>query len=95
MKTHYLKTVNPYYEAVHNGTKRAELRKDDRHFNTGDEVYLQEYDATTKTYSGRQVRAEITYVLPYHESLTEGYCMFCFKVTQHITSFEPDKMFKG
>ena len=86
MKTHYLKTVQPYFSEVEKGTKTFEVRKNDRNFFVGDEVYLQEYDKESNTYSGKQVRAIITYVLPEFELVYLGACVFSFKVTQHIIS---------
>lgn len=82
MKTHYLKTVQPYFSEVKKGTKTFEVRKNDRNFSVGDEVCLREYDKESDTYSGKQVRVTITYVLP----ICLGACVYSFKVTQHIIS---------
>jgi len=41
---HELKIWPQYYEAVANGSKTFELRKNDREFQKGDEVVLKEYD---------------------------------------------------
>lgn len=59
MKSHYLKTVQPFFSEVENGNKTFEVRKNDRDFQVGDEVYLQEYDAETKKYSGKEIRATL------------------------------------
>jgi hypothetical protein len=42
MKTHELKTINPYFTEVLEGLKNFEVRFNDRDFNVGDEVRLQE-----------------------------------------------------
>lgn len=84
MNYHYLKTVNPYFSEIKDGNKRFELRLNDRDFKKHDEVYLQEYDAVTKQYSGREVRVTITYVLSDFPGIEKGYCVFAFRVTQHI-----------
>jgi len=84
MKTHYLKTVQPFFTEVKNGTKTFELRRNNRDFQVGDEVYLQEYDLTTNSFSGLEVRANITYVLKDWESLDKDYCVFSLKVSQNI-----------
>ena len=86
MPAHYLKTIQPYFEEVHRGTKTFEFRKNDRNFKGGDEIYLQEYDAENKTYSGRQVRGIIRYLLQDFPGISEGYCIFSFSVTQLIIS---------
>lgn len=84
MKSHYLKTVQPYFSEIEKGSKTFEVRKNDRNFAVGDEVYLQEYDAKLKTYSGKEIRATITYLLNEFELIYLGACVFSFKVTQHI-----------
>lgn len=43
MKTHYLKTLPAYFDAVHRGDKTFEIRSNDRDFQTGDTLVLQEY----------------------------------------------------
>lgn len=44
MKTHYLTTLINDYERCLNGSKNFEIRSNDRDFQTGDEVLLQEYN---------------------------------------------------
>ena len=41
--THFLKTKPEYYQAVIDGSKPFEIRKNDRKFKTGDKVCLMEY----------------------------------------------------
>ncbi len=84
MQTHYLKTVQPYFSEVEKGTKTFEMRINDRKFQVGDEVYLQEYDLDANSYSGKEVRATITYVLNEFRLLYSEACVFSFKVTQII-----------
>lgn len=80
MKIPHLKTINPYFSAVFQGMKNFEVRLNDRDFKVGDEVLLQEYDLETKEYSGREVRAEITYILKDYEAIKPGYVVFGFKI---------------
>ena len=40
MKTHYLKTKEPYFLAIRDGEKNFEVRRDDRGFQRGDTVVL-------------------------------------------------------
>jgi hypothetical protein len=75
---HYLKTVQPYFERVFDCSKRFEVRWNDRDFEEGDEIYLQEYDVETKLYSGREVRGKITYVLKDYEHIEYGFVVFGF-----------------
>jgi len=86
MNIHRLKTINPYFDSVWDGEKRFELRNNDRDFQVGDEIYLQEYDSETETYLGREVRGKIIYVLTeFEDVIKEGYCIFGFKTTQYIS----------
>jgi len=62
MAEHHLKTVQPYFDAVVRGEKTFELRVDDRGFDIGDVLVLEEY-MPDRTYSGRSVRRVVTYVL--------------------------------
>ena len=84
MKTHYLKTVQPFFSEVKNGTKTFEHRRNDRDFQVGDEVYLQEYDLQKNTFSGQVVSGNITYVLKDWKGLDVDYCVFSLQITQHI-----------
>ena len=76
---HELKTWEKYFHLVENGEKPFELRKNDRGFLTGDELFLQEYDQRTQSYTGRSVRRKITCVLQGREAeefgLKPGYCI--------------------
>lgn len=65
MKTHKLKTIQPYFDACWSGAKKFEVRENDRDFSEGDIVYLQEYDygSKDKVYSGKELKCEILYVL--------------------------------
>jgi len=82
MKTHTLKTLPVYFDAVERGDKTFELRNNDRDFQTGDTLILEEFDPNamppaepfdyTKPpqlpsapgmYSGRKLRAVVSYVL--------------------------------
>lgn len=42
-KTHHLKTLPVYFDAVRRGDKTFEIRKNDRDFQTGDTLVLQEF----------------------------------------------------
>lgn len=44
MRTHILKCWTPYYLAIVSGEKKFDVRKDDRGYQKGDFVKLQQYD---------------------------------------------------
>lgn len=85
MKTHYLKTIQPFFSEVKNGTKTFEHRKNDRDFQVGDEVYLQEYDLMFNSFSGQEIRGTITYVLKDWKGLDVDYCVFSLQIIQPIS----------
>lgn len=83
MKTHELKTIDPYFEMVWNGNKKFELRKNDRDFKKGDALVLKEYKPEGGIYTGRKVHCYISDVVYFPEGLKDGYvalcinCIFC------------------
>jgi hypothetical protein len=58
--THHLKCWPASFQAVVLGEKRAEFRFDDRKFQAGDVVILNEYEPTAHKYTGRSHTALIT-----------------------------------
>lgn len=69
---HFLKTEQPFFDALLEERKTFEIRKNDRSFNPGDVLVLREYP-----YTKRWIIAEIFYVLESKdfEGIKEGYCV--------------------
>lgn len=70
--THHLKTWPRFYENVASGAKTFEIRKDDRDFNAGDVLVLQEYEPDAKAYTGRECAVRVTFVTslrPLHNAV--------------------------
>jgi hypothetical protein len=63
MKTHYLKVWPQFFAPSWSGQKRFELRINDRDFDCGDVVVLQEWDPDTEKYTRREIEAKINYVM--------------------------------
>jgi len=63
MKRHELKTHPVYFEAVLSKNKTFELRENDRNFELNDLVILREYDPILHTYTGREFKFKISYIL--------------------------------
>ena len=63
MKLHELKSWPEYFAPVLSGAKLFELRHNDRDFEVGDELLLREYNPTAQSYSGRELRATVTYAM--------------------------------
>lgn len=76
--THYIKTVQPFFNDVAVGVKRFEVRKNDRDFKVGDILVLQEYDPEADTYIGGIVNAIITYILDDERYCKDGYVVIGF-----------------
>lgn len=73
---HYLKAWPEYFQAVKDGTKTFEIRKDDRNFQVNDTLVLQEYDPETGYTGVDDLRFEVPYILRGQPFLPEGYvCM--------------------
>lgn len=62
MTEHRLKTWPDSFQSVWDEVKAYELRKNDRDFQVGDILFLQEYDPQQMRYEGRWIRAEVTYM---------------------------------
>ncbi len=63
MTTHDLKTWPEFFDAIKSGDKTFELRKDDRGFRAGDFLRLKEWLPTDKRYTGREITAQVTYIM--------------------------------
>jgi ASC-1-like (ASCH) protein len=81
MKTHNLKIIQPYFDKLKAGTKKWELRFNDRDYRIGDALILQEYDPSNKTYSGESLTAHVVDIFygagdgKSSYGLIEGYCL--------------------
>ena len=68
---HNLKLLPEYFIAILEGRKSFEIRKDDRGFELGDILILQEFDGTR--YTGREIVATVLLKLK-NEYCRDGYC---------------------
>ncbi|EEI9464533.1 TPA: DUF3850 domain-containing protein [Salmonella enterica] len=69
IKIHAIKIAPKYLDAVVTGQKKAELRKNDRGYKTGDVLSLCEWKHGK--YTGREWAAVITHVLPMNEIIAD------------------------
>lgn len=83
-RTHQLKCWPPYFQALGDGTKTFELRKDDRKYRVGDILHLREWepeegapiDPKLGRFTGREHKVRVTYKLaavPMAFGLLDGY----------------------
>jgi hypothetical protein len=78
---HNLKTIQPFFDDVWSGKKRFELRKNDRNYQIGDTVVLEEWGPDENgdlSYYGRATRKTISYILKDcpEFGLMPEYCIF-------------------
>lgn len=89
VQTHNLKTWPEYFEQVILGLKSYELRRNDRDFQVGDFLCLQEWDPKTESYTGRECRVRVTYMYSAKEGdnwgLLPGYCILSFTPNPRLT----------
>jgi hypothetical protein len=63
MKTHYLKTWPEPFAAVKDGLKPFEIRRNDRDFQVGDILVLQEWRPATEEYTGDSLSRRVEFIL--------------------------------
>ena len=63
METHKLKVWPEYFKDLLSGKKTFELRKNDRDYQVGDHLILEEFNPETSAYSGGHVHRTITHIL--------------------------------
>ncbi len=79
---HELKTQPEFFQAVLDGTKRFELRRNDRDFRVGDELLLLEYNPSPHgcdPYTGRKTKVRVTFILDCYVGLAQTYV--CLSIT--------------
>lgn len=67
IKTHKLKIEPEYFQAIIDGSKPFEIRKNDRNYQVGDVLILREYDEKQRRYSGEQITRVVTYITDYQQ----------------------------
>lgn len=72
---HELKTDAGYFQAVYDGDRNFEVRPDDRDFKVGDVLHLREFDPKEMTYTGRDTRVGVGYILRGYPGIHPGLCI--------------------
>ncbi len=62
-RTHLLKIHPEFFRAQVDGTKRFEIRKDDRLYTVGDLLQLNEWDPKLQDFTGKRVMRVVTYIV--------------------------------
>lgn len=63
MKTHKLKCWPEPFEAMLNGLKPFEIRRNDRDFKVGDVLIIQEWRPADEQYTGRELLRDVVFML--------------------------------
>jgi hypothetical protein len=79
-KVHELKTWPDMFGETWRERKKFEARKNDRNFETGDILKLQEYIPQTKEYTGREILAKVHEVYTNIPDMPEDHCIMQIKV---------------
>lgn len=70
---HYLKTWTKFFQDVRSGVKQFEVRKNDRNYQVGDTLILEEFDPIKQRKTGAWIPKLITYKLDDPLFVKEGY----------------------
>jgi hypothetical protein len=86
MREHRVKTVNPHFQNVWEGSKTFELRKDDRNYCVGDILLLKEYYPESDSYSCRSIRCKVSHTLRHEDffAVTEGWVILSIIITERL-----------
>lgn len=72
-QVHRLKTETKFFKDVKSGIKQFDVRKNDRDFQIGDTLILEEFDPTSGTYKPGWIPKLITYKLDDSRFVKEGF----------------------
>lgn len=75
---HELKIKPEYFRVIEKGIKTFEVRFNDRNFQVYDILRLKEY--ANGVYTGREIIAEVTYILDNKDFCKDGYVIMAIKV---------------
>lgn len=71
--THELKITPEYFKDVMLGLKKFEMRFNDRNYQVGDTLILNEFNPNTGRYTGEQVTRKVDYILNNFDGLQPDY----------------------
>lgn len=77
MRLHKLKTWPEFFKAVAQDVKTFEIRENDRGFNVGDFLLLEEFDPTHQEYTGATCFRLITYMTEWEQR--QGFVVMAIK----------------
>jgi hypothetical protein len=91
-QVHDLKCWPQFYGDVESGAKPFEVRKNDRDYKVGDVLLLREWASCWRgldwSYTGRQCRRKVTYILKAAPFVPPGYCVMGLAEVERETRSE-------
>ena len=84
---HAVKIEPQYYEAVRNGTKTFEIRKNDRDYREDDYIALNELNDSHNGYTGRCLLCRITYIINDERFCKEGFVTLAINIQQELHGY--------
>lgn len=78
-KVHNLKTERALFKDMKSGIKQFDVRKNDRNFEVGDTLILEEFDPDTKTYKPGWIPKLVIYKLDDPRFVKEGFVILGLK----------------
>ena len=82
-KTHKLKTWPKFFQAVWDDLKSFEIRFNDRAYEVGDRLLLEEFDPDRNVYTGRVISAAVSYLTAFEQ--VSGFVVMALKVEAKLT----------
>lgn len=62
MTIHHVKSWSHFFDAITDGSKKHDLRKNDRNYQVGDDIILEKYDNINGRYTGDMLVCSVTYI---------------------------------
>lgn len=84
MNIHNLKCYPEFFSAIRNGWKKFEIRKNDRDYQAGDLLVLQEYHPETKRYTGHLLLRSVMYLTDFEQK--PGYVVLALDLPDQFYS---------
>lgn len=78
-KVHYLKTWTDFFKDIRSGIKQFEVRKNDRDYEVGDTLILEEFNPIKGKYTGAWVPEQVIYKLDVSRFVKKDYVILGIK----------------
>lgn len=95
---HELKIWPKYFNAVLDGSKKDEIRKNDRNYHVGDILFLKEFNPETERFTGRSLKKWVSFIVPGGNfGIDKDFCVMSMKSLKScifqgsLEIFESDK----